>query len=91
MFSMQNEVPIVSELPHLALSGETPPSCTQPIGGPDHSSNPIYAAAEKHQAPLWMSYSNTHACAVVNAVPMRKYCHIYGSCTLMVCSSQTET
>ena len=43
VFSMQNEVPIVSELPHFARDGGNFPLPHPPPGGPDHSSNPSYA------------------------------------------------
>lgn len=36
---------------------------------------PFMVFYHKHQAPLGVSYSNTHACALVNAAPIQKYCH----------------
>ena len=46
---MQNEMPIVSELPHFARKGEKLPSpAPTPLGGPDHSSNPSYATVARY-------------------------------------------
>ena len=44
-FSMQDEVPIVSELPRFAQEGLPPPAPMHPPGRPDRSSYPSYATA----------------------------------------------
>ena len=37
----------------------------------------LYGVPSQTPSSLGVSYSNTHACALVNAAPIQKYCHTH--------------